>query len=166
MWQPIIFLHQELQEKLSCICNGESDEKVFAEAVFAAEAYRKRLYALIPAEGFADTTDEILFFKMFKPLFSSEGEFYQRLYHAAVFSVGNVSFYVDELKRIERLLAHNASFASYYHNGQTCEDHAWFAQGQAPMPTKLILLEWETDPRYTSARYRDWLKTKINGQGH
>lgn len=170
-----VVLHRELLEKLQLICERtdlECDKK-FSESVFLSEEYTKRLYRLIPEEGFMDSSSEILFFKSIKPLFVVEREYNQRLYHAFVFGKDDNSFLGRELCRMEKLLAEHKDFARYYHNGESQNDHAWFVQGQAPLPTSLCMQPWETNPRHTSARdnwvagllaverYREWLTIKM-----
>lgn len=169
-----VVLHRQLLDALQEICmTGCKDiEKLLSSAVFTAEEYLKKLYDLIPAQGFNDPDEEIFFFKSVKPLFASEREYHQRLYHANVFGQNDEGFWPHELKRMERLLAEHSEFADYYHNGHTHYDYPWFSQGQAPLPTNLCVHPWETNPRNTSARdnwvagliaverYRDWLKEK------
>ncbi len=167
-------LHQELLSKLSSLCREDIDiANRFAAAVFTCEEYIQKLYALLPEYGFEDSKEEIHFFKVTKPLFVSQREFHQRLYHAYTFENGTKDFWERELCRMKKLLAAHTSFICYYKQGGTENDHCWFRQGQAPMPTSMCMSEWETIPKHTSARdgwvsgllavdrYCEWLESRI-----
>ncbi len=170
--QGAVLLHRELLDSLllNCQQSGQELSQKFAAAVYLSEDYMKRLYELMP-EHFAETCQEILFFKSIKPLFVAEREYHQRQYHASLFATDN-HFWEHELKKMEGLLKSNIGFRDYYRNGETYNDHAWFTQGLAPLPTELCMSPWETNPKHTSARdgwaggllaverYRDWLQAK------
>lgn len=171
-----ISLHQDLQKQLLAICIETESEQVkrLEAAVQACNAYIAELYTFIPKEGFECTETEILFFKIIKPLFAREREYHQRLYHARLFGDETGKFWKNELIRMEKLLTEHQEFVSYYHNGDTYNDHAWFSQGEPPLPTPLCMWPSETNPRQTSARdgwvsgliaverYMDWLVAKTN----
>ncbi|MES2328202.1 MAG: RteC domain-containing protein [Bacteroidota bacterium] len=167
-----VSLHRQLVDQLLMICqDGNMEvEKKLHTAVLTSEEFLDYLYELIP-HRFDHVQDEILFFKSIKPLFTAEKEYHQRLYHAKIWQ--DDQFYGAELKRMEKLLATNVEFVSYYHNQHTYNDMAWFTQGQAPLPTSLCLSVWETNPKHTSARdgwvsglmaverYKSWLEAKM-----
>ncbi|MES2329938.1 MAG: RteC domain-containing protein [Bacteroidota bacterium] len=169
-----VILHRQMLDDLqrNCMSGNKDIEKLLASSVFIAEDHLKKLYELIPVQGFTDPDEEILFFKNAKPLFVAEREYYQRLYHGTIFGNGDIGFWEHELGRMEKLLAEYSEFADYYHKGHTHNDYPWFSQGQAPLPTSLCIHPWETNPRHTSARdawvggllaverYRDWIKAK------
>ncbi len=169
-------LHHELLGVLGAYdLEGDEDKVVgLAKIVFHCDDFLKRLYACTVDPGFCDTFQEIHFFKSIKPLFVSEREFHQRLYHCYTFQNGRSSFWEHELKRMNKILLQHSEFISYYKSGCTAFDHAWFMRGYEAEPTTLCMQGWECNPCNTSARdgwvsgllaverYSEWLQEKIN----
>lgn len=171
-----IVLHQELQKQLCAIFQEFESVKVkmLEVAVQICNDSISELYTLIPQNRFECIESEILFFKLIKPMFVSEIEYYQRLYHAMLFWDNTRNFWTRELSRIEKLLTEHHEFVVYYHNGDTFNDEAWFSQGKPQLPTSLCMWPWETNPRQTSERdgwvsgliaverYKEWLLGRTN----
>ncbi|MES2331323.1 MAG: RteC domain-containing protein [Bacteroidota bacterium] len=170
-----VVLHREMLDKLTLLCGQHYMDMVkrMALSVYLIEEYLNKLYVLLPEHGFEDMSQEVLFFKCIKPLFVSEREFYQRRHNAETYSDNSVSYWVYELERMNKLYQENIEFVAYYRSGETLNDFAWFTRGQAPLPTSLCVLPWETNPWHTSARdawvsgllavdrYCEWLNTNI-----
>ena len=167
-----VYLHRDLLDRLQNICHDEKLEltRRLENSVQACSQSISNLYQLKPENNFNSLEEEILFFKLIKPMFTSEREFYQRLYHANIFGEQSEAYRKKELIRMDKLLNENSEFVSYYLNQCTHNDHAWFCKGQAALPTTLCMWPGETNLKYTSARdgwvggllaverYIDWLK--------
>jgi hypothetical protein len=172
--EPAAALHRELLDDL-ILCKEEHKEPVkqLEICVQICTVYLSRLFSLIPETYFFETKNEIDFFKNWKPKFASELEYYKRLYHVALFGHEDRIYFERELNRMEKILIEHAAFANYYDNGNQQNDHTWFVQGQAPHPTNLCMLPWETNPNQTSARdgwvsgllavrkYIEWIKERL-----
>ncbi|MES2329673.1 MAG: RteC domain-containing protein [Bacteroidota bacterium] len=140
-----------IQEIQSVLWDHTNPPRKIENRIEVCKSYIEELCSLVPAE-FDTEIDEILFFKTIKPKFVSELEFYHRLYQAQLFSDNTIAYYSREITRMRKILADHGEFVNYYKNGNTNNDHAWFTRGQAPLPTSLCMLPWETNPKITSSR--------------
>jgi len=143
------------------------------ESLLVCMTYLEELYSLLRVTEFEDSKEEVQFFKYVKPKFSVEVEFRLRLSRAIELGIDTGSNPEMEIAQMRKLFSEYGDFVSYYREGLTHNDHAWFIQGQMPLPTRLCLLPTEENPRFTSARdrwisglvaierYNEWLNSKL-----
>ncbi len=99
-----------------------------------ATNYAGKLAADVSVYSFEPGTDEVLFFKKIKPLFTSEAEYYTYCYHADLFKqtiedncpMELEIFYRRQLQRRPKFSREHAVFYSYMENGRTEHDTDWF----------------------------------------
>ena len=79
---------------------------------------------------FPNDDEEILFYKSFKPKFTSLVEFYSIVYRAELFepetTVEKASFWQYELERANQFLDDNQTFNEYIKSGSTLKDKTFF----------------------------------------
>jgi hypothetical protein len=78
---------------------------------------------------FASSEHEIQFFKVIKPLFTAEAEYYSLLHHAELFAGDDEAFWRRQPMRLDRFIALNAAFVKAYTAGETRYDGLWFRRG-------------------------------------
>ncbi len=91
-------------------------------------------------EGFVFATDdeEIYFFKYIKPLFTSEVEYYNLLYHTRLFLPQNdpvqaQAFWERESRRFQRFKEEHQEFYRYYQSGFTNKDVDYFIRANSDL---------------------------------
>jgi RteC protein len=81
---------------------------------------------------FTDLQEEIWFFKVMKPQFTAQMEYFTLLYMAEVFApdddLQRVTYWNHELKRSRDFFSKHQSFYQYYKLGRTEYDPAWFVR--------------------------------------
>ena len=117
---------------ISAICRNmpgdttQNIEKCFFAAVTYAQRLRIRVKPLTLGQK-----DQIFFYRHVFPRFASEAEYYNLLYHAAVFAPGKgekneLAFWRRELERFKNFKAQYAEFYHYFESGETDRDEEWF----------------------------------------
>lgn len=81
---------------------------------------------------FKSLTEEIEFYKLLKPSFTSEIEYYGLVYHAELFKPAGaenlLEFFIREERRLKKFIDENKSFYSYYKSGRTDKDEEYFTR--------------------------------------
>ena len=91
----------------------------------------------ILAAGFASQSEEIEFFRKWKPLFISEMEFQSLRYHAQLVidheadPVAVSNFHKREALRLDKYRKDNLEFYEYYTSGKHHYDERWFVRKSA-----------------------------------
>src|SRR5687767_8427834 len=98
-----------------------------------AERHWRVLADQVASIEFATPKEEIHFFKDFKPLFTSEIEYYNMVYHSEVFKpvedpVGELKYWQRESNKLDLFVVANSEFYIYYKGGQTYHDKDWFVR--------------------------------------
>ena len=97
-----------------------------------AESYWTKLRQQVCQYEFTTVADEVKFFKMSKPKFTSEVDYYSLLYHAELFrsevhdTVELLKFWTREKQRLKRFRLENEEFFDYYKGGCTDMDEIYF----------------------------------------
>ena len=75
---------------------------------------------------------EIQFFKVIKPLFTSEREYFSFLHHAEIFarSEDENKFWLRQPLRLEKFKRGNANFYKAYVTGDESRDEWWYCRGE------------------------------------
>jgi hypothetical protein len=81
--------------------------------------------------SFSSKTEEIKFYKEIKPLFKSQINYYNLVYHAELFKPltkpGEVKeFWIKEQQKLDRFILDNQEFYVYYKSGATNRDEKYF----------------------------------------
>ncbi|MBO9684546.1 MAG: RteC domain-containing protein [Flavisolibacter sp.] len=105
---------------------------------------------------FNNCKEEIEFFKMVKPLFTSRIEYYNLLYHAELFepeqgTEGCKKFWQREAQRLDKLKEEHESFYDYYKSGCTCDDSLYFTRTQNVADIFLEGRVYDMDSRASSS---------------
>ena len=117
-----LYLYHSLLRDLDSIHRLHTGEAEKAEKCFhRCVHYWLRLVQRVRGQNIRCPIDEILFFKEWKPMFTSETEYYSLLYHVALFKPLDTAFlkpfWLKELDRVEQLLKKVPSFYNYYCSG-------------------------------------------------
>lgn len=79
---------------------------------------------------FACNEHEIQFFKVIKPLFTSEREYLSLRYQAELFAGEDDKFWQRQPLRLEKFMNENAGFIEAYTTGETSHDEWWYCRGE------------------------------------
>lgn len=115
------------------------------------------LQELADKNPFADIQDEIWFYKVMKPQFAGQMEYFTLLYMAEVFapedSSQRINYWNHELKRSRDFFSKHESFYQYYKQGHTELDPTWFVRSSSYSDLAATIIARE--------KYLDYLKGKI-----
>jgi hypothetical protein len=105
---------------------------------------------------FNNCKEEIEFFKMVKPLFTSKIEYYNLLYHAELFepdfgTEGYKKFWQREGHRLEKFREEHTAFYSYYKSGCSCDDKIYFIRADRVAYEFLEVRVYDMDSRASSS---------------
>lgn len=135
MNQKAEHLYGEMQQDMKHCRRKELSRLSEVECCFQmAERYWVRLRQEVAEYEFEKIADEIKFFKVIKPLFTAEVEFYSLRYHAELFrrDVTDVveleRFWNRERLRPEKFAAEHAEFYAYYKGGSSSSDELYFVR--------------------------------------
>lgn len=100
-----------------------------------AERYWAILRHELMNHVFEELVDEITFFKVIKPRFTSEAEFYGLCYHAELFRretdpADHPAFWNREARRLEKFERDHAEFVERYSKDCREYDRQWFVRNQ------------------------------------
>ncbi|PXV58863.1 RteC protein [Dysgonomonas alginatilytica] len=179
MKQFVKSLQQEVQAKLCRIEKQEGDVlKKMHDGVLCLEESFVRLKTFMKAYSFEDGSQEILFFKKYKPELACHLIFYRKKYsielsRPAGGHAGQITYLEKELSRIRDYFDKTASFYCYYRSGGTHLDHLYFLRRKPCIGMHLESFCDERDPSFSTvadfqvAKIRanelleDYLKEKI-----
>lgn len=152
-------LRIELEELLVKLPFEEGIEKCFV----VAGNYWNEVKVMVMTEGFESTCEEIFFFKVIKPLFTSELEYYSLVYHSVLFCPAfyeaELQFWKREGKRLEEFRRQHKEFLEYYESGKSSLDHFYFTRVKEDDPIPEDVNSYDMEPR-TRSNY-DPLITKL-----
>lgn len=141
MIEKALQLYEQLQTDLSLCQKKQLDSLEEIECCFhIAERYWAILRNELMNHCFASLQDEITFFKVIKPRFTSETEFYSLCYHAELFRIEtdpaeHPAFLKRELQRLTKFERDHAEFLNSYGNGNRGIDKIWFVRNNPGDPT-------------------------------
>jgi hypothetical protein len=108
------------------------DLKRKIEACFSvSQQYWVQIRQQAEEHSFSSMAEEIEFYKEIKPLFKSQIDFYNLVYHAELFKPltkpGEMKeFWIKEQQKLDRFILDNQEFYNYYKNGATNRDEKYF----------------------------------------
>ncbi len=132
--RSIRFYEDLLNDIKLCRRKGMNEQEELESCFEMATNYITQLAKDVSGYQFGSPTDEILFFKTIKPLFTAEAEYFTYCYHAVMFkdSVSEQGrtelevFYRRQLQRRNKFSRENLAFYEYMIAGSTVNDHCWF----------------------------------------
>src|ERR1700674_3285964 len=132
MKQEWMILYDSMIREMAAFHEQPDDLKRKIEGCFnLAQQYWGRIQQRIEVQSFASTKEEIEFYKEVKPLFKSQIEYYNLVYHAELFKPltkpGEIKeFWIKEQQKLDRFIQDHAEFYIYYKNGSTNRDEKYF----------------------------------------
>lgn len=105
---------------------------------------------------FKDTSEEIQFFKVKKPILFSKLIYFQKIYHIelrrpiAGYQCQR-TYLENELQQINIFYNKNADFIQYYRSGKTLMDEYYFLRGRKDIDLNLESFYFERDPKISTA---------------
>ncbi len=125
--------HRIMTNKLKACKTANACTLVKLENCYQVCFYTWVTISEIASKHTFDSLDtEIEFFKVLKPSFTSEIEYYSLLYNSALFkpdfSNDIISFWKRESSRLERFISKNKAFYDYYKNCETDMDEIYFTK--------------------------------------
>jgi RteC protein len=105
---------------------------------------------------FADLKEEIWFFKVMKPQFAAQMEYFTLLYMAEVFAPDDdhqrIHYWNHELKRSKDFFSKHQSFYQYYKLGRTECDPAWFVRTSTYVDLAATIIAREKYLKYLQSK--------------
>ncbi|PXV59453.1 RteC protein [Dysgonomonas alginatilytica] len=179
MKQFVKSLQQEVQATLCRIEKKEGCQlKKTQEGIGCLEESFVRLKTFIRAYSFEDESQEILFFKEYKPGLTCHLIFYRKKYSIELSRptgshAGQIAYLEKELSRIRDYFDKTAGFYRYYRSGGTHLDHLYFLRCKPCIGMHLESFYDERDPSFSTIAdfqvakiqanelLEDYLKVKI-----
>ena len=134
---PYLELYQELLNEIDKCAqeNAAKTEKQFEASFAVSVRYYEKLKRLALQNGFANTQEEIEFFRNIKPRFTAFIEFSVIATEALWFIENSLScprqFWKEEMDKYGRFCERHHSFIEYYTTGQTHLDETYFLRATA-----------------------------------
>jgi hypothetical protein len=149
-------LYQSMLKELKLLhMNDEITEKLIESCYLVCSNYWFQLRQIVSSYHFQSEEEEIDFFKNIKPLFSCEIEYYNLLYHAALFRPPDDEevrkFWERECQRLERFVENHVDFVRYMLEGDTCHDKEYFLRNKLKANCELhVDVEPQENDTYTN----------------
>jgi len=114
------------------------------------------LKKLVAKNNFKSETEEILFFKELKPLFTSKLIYYNMIYKIEMKKPngGNrilKKYYNNELLKLKAFFDNELEFYQYYRSGSTYLDYKYFLRGKFDIKMALDSYYFETDKTFSTS---------------
>lgn len=124
-------LYESMQREIEGCHKSGADKKAEIECCFnIGLKYWTEIQMGIDQENFVSSRDEIDYYKMVKPLFKSQIEFYNLIYQSELLKPDDKSelkeFWLKEQQRLPRFIQENQEFYNYYKSGSTKLDEEYF----------------------------------------
>ncbi len=154
MEKHIIQLYKEMETELS-ILQGQADSTLqqAKQSIAVIRKYIDQIKLWLGQNQFADTGEEILFFKKLLPDFYKHLIFYRRLYFLEMqISADNPDekgdLFLRERKRLKQHFNQHREFYIYYRSGATFLDEKYFVRGNEELLPSLDDYSDMMDSRY------------------
>jgi RteC protein len=131
MKEKWVTLYESMQREIETCRKSGSDRKAEIECCFnIGLKYWSEIQMGIENIQFDSKRDEIDYYKIVKPLFKSQIEYYNLVYQSQLLKPLNKSelkeFWLKEHERLDKFIQSNRSFYEYYKSGATHLDEAYF----------------------------------------
>jgi hypothetical protein len=116
-----------------CVKSIPDSKQRIENCFFISYRYLCTVTKALASFTFPGVEEEIIFFKEIKPLFTTEIEYFNLLYHAELFKPTHskkklVTFFLRERSRLKRFIQLERPFYNYYKNGGTHLDELYFTK--------------------------------------
>jgi RteC protein len=143
-----------LQRELSQFQSQELGIGGIEKCLLAAGNHWAKIKVALLSYEFESIEEEVWFFKVVKPQFTSELEYYGLLYHSALFCPPELKaqrkFWIKESKRLEEFKAKNKTFYLYHISGYTLGDKEFFTREHG-IEKEEEIDDYNNEPRARSA---------------
>lgn len=115
-----------------------------------------RIKEIVKQNPFADEAEEIWFFKVMKPKYTSLIEYYTMVYHAELFmpvseEENGPAFWKKEHDKVSSFYKNNTCFCDYYKSGETKKDRDYFLRSQCANPQETMNKLYDTDHEFVTS---------------
>ncbi|MDE3212194.1 MAG: RteC domain-containing protein [Bacteroidota bacterium] len=160
----------ELYEQMIADMKKQRDIPELEQVEYAfkiALGYCELLRRIVKEEVFASQSEEVHFFKVIKPLFTSQIEYLTLVNQGLLFEPGKdptalITFWEHEAKRKERFIKRHSDFVRYYQNGDTDRDLKYFLRENKEHPVGMGRRYREADLGFSTSQ--DYLVAKLLAQ--
>jgi hypothetical protein len=127
----MILYNSMISEMNDCLAKIQEPRAAIECCFNVGQSYSAQVQRILEDYKFPSDKDEIDFYKSVKPLFKSQIEYYNMVYHAELFkpttNPGEMKeFWVKEHQKLDRFILDNTEFYNYYKNGETAKDEQYF----------------------------------------
>lgn len=155
--------HAALENQLAEVSiNGQAPTEQYRASILICKKAMNKMKRFVTHYAFADTAEEIHFFKDVKPLFYSKYIYFINVYNFLMqFPAGGeeaVKSYINfHLTDLQRFFDNNKAFYQYYRSGGTQMDAIYFTRGG--FDVQMELEDFEEDEQYSTSH--DYKLSKI-----
>jgi RteC protein len=134
MKEEWFIMYESMLRDMEACGDREPDLRTYIECCFSiCQQYWSKIEQNIEEYLFQSPRDEIEFYKTVKPLFKSQLEYYNLLYHAEIFKPvekpGEMKeFWLKEQQRLDKFIQDNPDFYAYHKSGATHKDEINFLE--------------------------------------
>ena len=132
MNEASLVLYDAMIGEMNDCLSREEDIRTAIECCFnVGQSYSAQIQKMLEDFKFPSGKDEIDFYKNVKPLFKSQLDYYNLVYHAELFKpmtnpVEMKEFWVKEHQKLDRFILDHTEFYDYYKNSATNLDEQYF----------------------------------------
>jgi hypothetical protein len=132
MNETSLVLYDAMIGEMNECLSREQDIRASIECCFnVGQSYSAQIQKMLEDYKFPSGKDEIDFYKNVKPLFKSQLDYYNLVYHAELFkpmtNPGEMKeFWVKEHQKLDRFILDHTDFYDYYKKGATNLDEQYF----------------------------------------
>lgn len=155
----MVAFSKSLYENMETALNaGDSDTpETLRDLYFIALKAITKLRAYVSEHAFANTKDEINFFKNIKPKFLSTLIYYRKMFDIqsklpVALPVDVTAYYLNELRNIKGFMESNTELLTYYRSGSSLLDEIYFVR-QTPDLWLTLNTEEEFEPDSFNTSY-------------
>lgn len=144
-------LYKHMMEEIEQCGSIHQSTREWIECSFvAAEKYWMKLRLFVMSRGFESRCEEIRFFKVLKPQFTGNIEFFLLLYKAEIFAPEDqdsaITYWQREIKLAEEYIAGHEKFYWYIKSSRTDKDIEYFTTANADNGKPFRLSNGERTP--------------------
>ena len=127
----LILYKSMIGEMNDCLARNEEIRAAIECCFNVGQSYSAQIQKMLEDYKFPSGKDEIYFYKSVKPLFKSQLDYYNLVYHAELFkpttNPGEMKeFWVKEHQKLDRFILDHTDFYDYYKKGATNLDEQYF----------------------------------------
>lgn len=154
-----------MELKLTQLQNQTHDNNAVAEeAIKLLIVALEKLKSFFIRYHFCNKNEEMHFFRVIKPHFSSKLIYYNEIYNIETnrpFGLTKVlrKYYQNEMRKLKKFYDENADFYKYYHSGNHTLDKKYFLRGKPDLKLTIDSFYLQSDHRFSTSH--DYKVAKI-----